>query len=65
MKLIQDLIPSDRKLLEDIMRKEAAALTESDKAVIKARRDYISDSDYAKLMGTQEKVKVQKDKVEK
>lgn len=59
MLLIQDLSKQDRELLENIIRKEKAALTENEKAVLRARRDYISKEVYQELIG-QEPKKAQK-----
>ena len=60
MLLIQDLSKQDRELLENIIRKEKAALTENEKAVLRARRDYISKEVYQELIG-QEPKKAQKE----
>ena len=55
MLLIQDLTKQDRELLENIMRKEKAALTDNEKAVLKARRDYISKEVYKELIDDEPK----------
>lgn len=64
MLLFKDLSESDQKLLEEIMRKDANSLTIQDKAVLAARRDYITKEDYKRVMGIKD-VDLAKDKKEK
>ena len=54
MLLFKDLDPADQKLIEDILRKDIDALTVYDKAVLAARKDYISKEDYKRMLGIKE-----------
>ena len=55
MPLLKDLNKADQELIEDILRKEKNALTSYDKAVLNARKDYVSKEDFERLMGKAEK----------
>lgn len=43
------LIPKDRELLEDILKKDISAMGEDDYAVLLARRDYLSKDEMEKF----------------
>jgi len=51
MHLIKDLPKDDQNLIEEILRKEASSLSIIDKAILSARRDYIDETVYKKMMG--------------
>ena len=44
-----DLTKSDKELLETLIRKEPAALTDKEKEILQARRNYLTKEEYETL----------------
>jgi hypothetical protein len=50
--------PKSKEILDAILRKEPAALSEGDRDILRARRSYLTASDlerYAEILGTPKK----------
>ena len=48
------LTKSDQELIEGLLRKDPLSLTQKDKAILSARRDYLTKDEYERMVGTQE-----------
>ena len=48
---MKDLPKEDQELIEEILRKDANSLSKLDKIILSARRDYIDETVYKKMMG--------------